>query len=55
MKEDVPTYLARRARRERTLSRVIPAVLLVVLIVFVVVVLHYVMGHGPLSPWLPGQ
>lgn len=55
MEEDVPTYLARRAARERRLQKVVPAVLFVVLIVFVVVMLHYVMGQGPLSPWLPGQ
>ena len=55
MKEDVPTYLRRRAARERRLQKVVPPVLFAVLIVFSVVVLHYVMGHGPLSPWLPGQ
>ena len=55
MKEDVPTYLARRAVRRRRFQRVAPPVLFVVLITFVIVVLHYVMGQGPLSPWLPGQ
>ena len=55
MKEDVPTYLRRRAEREKLLQRVIPPSLYVLLIVFSVIVLHYVMGQGPLSPWLPGQ
>ena len=55
MKEDVPTYLARRKERDKLLQKVIPPVLFVILITFCIVVLHYIMGHGPLSPWLPGQ
>ena len=53
--DDVPEYLARRKALDKKLQKIMPPLLTVFLVVFFVVVLHYLMGHGPLSPWLPGQ